>query len=255
MSEFRNKIEYVLFDMDGLMIDSEKILTEVNGAIIGRYGHEYTWSMRSAMMGKPEREGAEWLLNRFPDIPLSLDEYITERRARQDALWHTCQPLPGVRKLAEHLAKNKIPIAVATGSIRRNYDVKAEHHPELFDLFENRIIYGDDPRLKGIGKPRPDVFLLAAELLGRTVGRGDVSSLDAEGEEGKALIEERVRGLVLEDSPNGLEAGRRAGMKTIWVPDEKLRALAPNETYGADCILESLEQFKPEEWGLPPYDS
>ncbi|KAG9023027.1 hypothetical protein FS837_006037 [Tulasnella sp. UAMH 9824] len=184
-----------------------------------------------------------------------MDEFITERRARQDALWPTCQLLPGITKLVEHLAKHKIPMAVATGSIRRNYNLKAVHHPELFDLFEGKVICGDHPRLKGLGKPRPDIFLLAAELLGRKVGEGDVSSLDAEGAEGKALIEERARGLVLEDSTNGLEAGQRAGMKTIWVPDEKLRALAPNETYGADCILESLEQFKPEEWGLPPYNS
>ncbi|KIO32284.1 hypothetical protein M407DRAFT_241533 [Tulasnella calospora MUT 4182] len=241
--------------MDGLMLDSERVYTEANGAIIKRYGHDYTWDIKSSMMGKPEREGATWLLNRFPDIPLSIDEFITERRAIQDALWPTCQVLPGIRKLVEHLAKHKIPMAVATGSIRRNYNLKAVHHPKVFDLFENRVICGDDPRLKGLGKPRPDIFLLAAELLGREVGTGEVDLLDAEGKEGKALIEERARGLVLEDSTNGLEAGQRAGMKTIWVPDEKLRALAPTETYGADCILESLEQFKPEEWGLPPYDS
>ncbi|KAG8910521.1 hypothetical protein FRC01_006284 [Tulasnella sp. 417] len=183
-----------------------------------------------------------------------MDEFVTERRARQDALWPSCQLLPGVRKLVEHLAKHKIPMAVATGSIRRNYDLKAVHHPELFDLFEGRVICGDDSRLKGLGKPRPDIFLLAAELLGRKVGEGEVSSLDTEGEEGKSFIQERARGLVLEDSTNGLEAGQRAGMKTIWVPDEKFRALAPNETYGADGVLESLESFKPEEWGLPPYE-
>lgn len=254
MSESKGTIEYVLFDMDGLMIDSERVYTVANGAILSRYGHEFTWDIKSQMMGKPERTAVEWLYNRFPDIPLSIDEYITERRARQDALWNTCQPLPGVIKLVKHLAKHQIPMAVATGSLKRNYDLKTVHLPELFEPFEKRVICGDDPRLKDRGKPRPDVFLLAAELLGRKVGTGDVSSLDAEGEEGKALVAERARGLVLEDSTMGLEAGRRAGMKTIWVPDEKLRALAPNETYGADCILESLEQFKPEDWGLPPYD-
>ncbi|KAG8967484.1 hypothetical protein FRC05_002079 [Tulasnella sp. 425] len=262
--------------MDGLMIDSERVYTVANGAILSRFGHEFTWDIKSQMMGKremdpsplmtttehllfswnliAERAAVEWLFNRFPDIPLSIDEYITERRTRQDALWDTCQPLPGVIKLVKHLAKHQIPMAVATGSLKRNYDLKTVHLPELFESFEKRVICGDDPRLKDRGKPRPDVFLLAAELLGRKVGTGDVSSLDAAGEEGKAFIAERARGLVLEDSTMGLEAGRRAGMKTIWVPDEKLRALAPNETYGADCILESLEQFKPEDWGLPPYD-
>ncbi|KAG8990926.1 hypothetical protein FRB90_001545 [Tulasnella sp. 427] len=241
--------------MDGLMIDSERVYTVANGAILERYGHEFTWEIKSSMMGKPERAAVEWLFNRFPDIPLSIDDYISERRARQDALWHTCQPLPGVLKLVNHLAKHMIPMAVATGSLKRNYDLKTEHLPELFAPFEGKVICGDDARLKDRGKPRSDVFLLAAEMLGRKVGTGDVSSLDGSGEEGKALIEERAQGLVLEDSTSGLEAGRRAGMKTIWVPDAKLRALAPNETYGADCILESLEQLRPEEWGLPPYDS
>ncbi|KAG8953529.1 hypothetical protein FRC04_002371 [Tulasnella sp. 424] len=201
-----------------------------------------------------ERVAVEWLFNRFPDIPLSIDEYVTERRARQDALFHTCQPLPGVIKLVKHLAKHQIPMAVATGSLKRNYYLKTKHLPELFEPFAKGVICREDLRLEDRNKPRPDVFLLAAELLGRKVGTGDVSSLDAEGEEGKALLAERARGLVLEDSTVGLEAGRRAGMKTIWVPDEKLRTLAPNETYGADCVLESLEQFKPEDWGLPPYD-
>lgn len=105
-------------------------------------------------------------------------------------------------------------MAVATGSLQRNYDLKTAHLPELFDPFENKVICGDDPRLKDRGKPQPDVFLLAAELLGRKVGRGDVSSLEAESEEGKALIAERARGLVLEDSTMGLVAGQRAGMKS-----------------------------------------
>lgn len=44
-------------------------------------------------------------------------------------------------------------------------------------------------------------------------------------------------------------------MLVIWIPDPRLRELAPEEDLGADAILGSLEDFKPEEWGLPPYDA
>ncbi|KAG9023026.1 hypothetical protein FS837_006036, partial [Tulasnella sp. UAMH 9824] len=81
MRESKHKIEYVLFDVDGLILDSERVYTEANGRILKRYGHEFTWAIKSSMMGKPERVGAAWLLNQFPDIPLSMDEFIAERRA------------------------------------------------------------------------------------------------------------------------------------------------------------------------------
>jgi len=48
----RPKIEYVLFDMDGLMIDSEKVYSDVTNTILGRYGKEMTWDMKAGCMGK-----------------------------------------------------------------------------------------------------------------------------------------------------------------------------------------------------------
>ncbi|KAJ9121400.1 hypothetical protein QFC24_004738 [Naganishia onofrii] len=65
---------------------------------------------------------------------------------------------------------------------------------------------------------------------------------------------ERSRGLVFEDAVPGLRAGVRAGMNVVWVPDPSLRALNPKETYGAKVIVESLKDFRPEQWGLPPME-
>ncbi|KZP19813.1 hypothetical protein FIBSPDRAFT_1045244 [Athelia psychrophila] len=48
------KIEYVIFDMDGLMIDSEKVYTEVTNNILGKYGKEMTWEMKAGCMGRRE---------------------------------------------------------------------------------------------------------------------------------------------------------------------------------------------------------
>ncbi|KAF8990169.1 HAD-like protein [Hymenopellis radicata] len=228
------KIEYVLFDMDGLMIDSEKIYSDVTNAILSKYGEEMTWDMKAGCMGKPEREAALHLLSFFPDISLTLEEYLVERNRLQDEAWPTVPLLPGVERLITHLKKHNIPIAVATGSRRRNYDMKTGHLGHVFGLFEGRI-------------PNPDIFLTAAALLGRDVGplQGDLSS---------EHVAERARGLVFEDGLPGMQAGKRAGMNVIWVPDSNLLNVTYDGEEIADMILKSIEDFVPEEWCLPPYD-
>ncbi|KAG9038040.1 hypothetical protein FRB95_002968 [Tulasnella sp. JGI-2019a] len=248
----KGRIGYVLFDMDGLMINSEDVYTEVTNKILGRYGHEMSWEIKSGCMGRPERPATEHLLSCFPGIPISIDEYIVERRALQDLSWPHVKPMPGILRLVHHLIKHKIPIAVATGSQRRNYDLKTAHLQEsLFGLFGKNVVCGDDAELIGKGKPMPDVFLVAAKKLGMDVGEGDV---EKEGLDEK-LKEERTKGLVFEDAISGVQAGKRAGMKVIWIPDPRLKAQFAHEgDYGADEVLTTLEEFRPEEWGLPPYD-
>ncbi|KAJ3727059.1 HAD-like domain-containing protein [Lentinula raphanica] len=240
----RSKVEYVLFDMDGLMIDSEKIYTDVTNEILGKYGKEMTWDIKAGCMGKPEREAALHLLSFFPDIPLKLEDYLIQRNNLQDLAWPTVPLLPGVRKLVLHLRKHNIPIAVATGSRRRNYEMKTGHLEDVFGCFEGKVICGDDPRPGMRGKPDPDIFLIAAkEMLGRDIG-------PVQGED-----EAEKKGLVLEDGLPGMQAGKRAGMSVVWVPDVNLLNVDYLGHEKADQILKSLEEFVPEDWGLPAYDS
>ncbi len=98
----------------------------------------------------------------------------------------------------------------------------------------------DDPILQGRGKPDPTIFLEAAKLL-------DLTSDD-----------DKAATLVFEDGAPGVRAAEAAGMQCVWIPDamlvqtlagEKLEALRPTQR------LASAEEFKPEEWGLPPYDA
>ncbi|KAI0338281.1 HAD-like protein [Trametopsis cervina] len=254
-------IEYVLFDMDGLLIDSERVYTEVTNNILARYGKEMTWDIKAGLMGKPERDAAAHLLSFFPDLPedFTVDTYLTERRAGQDALWPTVKPLPGVVKLVQHLHRHNIPIAVATGSQRRNYEQKSSHlMDELFGHFQGKVVCADDGLIKpGRGKPHPDIFLVTAKTcLGKEVGYGEQSEAHVT----DAQRTERARGLVFEDAIPGVQAGKRAGMKVVWVPDPNLVALgdkgidAISVVEQPDLTLKSLEDFVPEHWGLPPYD-
>jgi len=240
-------VEYVLFDMDGLLIDSEKIYTIVTNEILSKYGKEMTWDIKAGCMGKPANDAANFLLSFFPDIPLDVNTYLEQRGRMQDTLWPTVPLLPGALKLVHHLKKHNIPIAVATSSSRRNYDMKTAHLQSLFGCFEGKVICGDH-KSNMKGKPAPDIFLTTArEMLNRDVGYPEVSETNIH-------IHERGKGLVFEDALPGVQAGKRAGMSVVWVPDPNLLKLADTVTEKADQILDSLEKFIPEQWGLPPYD-
>ena len=177
-----------------------------------------------------ERDAALHLLSFFPDISLTVEEYLRRRDEAQDGAWPTVPLLPGIQKLVHHLKKHDIPMAVATGSRKRNYVLKTSGGQvqsvfQYFDL-EKNVVTGDplpeDPEVpgrvanggrgirKGRGKPNPDIFLVAAkECLDRNVG--DVSS-DISVDLAEELVVERRKGLVFDDAIPGVIAGKRAGM-------------------------------------------
>ncbi|KAI9457411.1 HAD-like domain-containing protein [Russula earlei] len=233
-------IEYVIFDMDGLIIDSERVYTDVTNDILAPYGAEMTWDIKAGLMGKPDRAAAAHLLSHFPDIPLTIDDYLARRTAEQDARWPHVQLLPGVARLVAHLAAHGVPIGIATGSVRQRH---------MFAHFGSNVVCGDDAA--GRGKPFPDGLLAAARMLGRAVGPNEEGGIVAEAER-----EVRARGLVFEDAVPGVQAGKRAGMSVVWVPDENLLSIRPSLAIEKpDRILCSLEDFIPEEWGLSPFDA
>ncbi|KAH9858492.1 HAD-like protein [Lenzites betulinus] len=254
----RPKVEYVVFDMDGLLIDSERVYTDVTNELLAPYGKEMTWDIKAGLMGKPEREAAAHLLSFFPDLPphFTVDHYIAARRTMQDERWPTVQPLPGALRLVQHLHRHGVPLALATSSLRRNFERKSSHLGALFDCFAGRVVCADDGLVRaGRGKPHPDIFLVAAaRFLLRGVGEGEAG----EGQVSEGEAAERAKGLVFEDSIPGVQAAKRAGMSVVWVPDAELLAIgggAAPAVETPDLMLKSLEEFVPEEWGLPPYDS
>jgi len=233
-------------------IRSSKLIAFLLDKILGNYGKEMTWDIKAGCMARSEKEASLHLLSFFPDIPLTVESLITQRNVLQDLAWPTVSLLPGVQKLVLHLKKHNIPIAVATGSRRKRYEMKTAHLSDVFDCFEGKVVCSDDPREGMRGKPNPDIFLAAAkEMLGREVG-------PLKGEQDVQLTEEqkkeRSKGLVFEDALPGLQAGKRAGMAVVWIPDANLLNLGYPESREADQILSSMEEFVPEEWGLPPFD-
>ncbi|KAI8895127.1 HAD-like domain-containing protein [Globomyces pollinis-pini] len=223
------KITHVLFDMDGLLLDTESVYTIVTTKILERYGKQFTWDLKSTMMGQKERDAAEFLISQT-QIPLTVDEYLKERSEGHAKLFPHCKPLPGVLKLITHLKHHQIPIAVATSSHQKAFDIKTENNQHLFQLFDGNVIVGDHPSIKN-GKPSPDIFQQAAKLIGNS---------------------NPETCLVFEDAVSGVQAGLNAGMHVVWVPDVRMEL--DSALVDRCCeVLKSMEDFDPTRYGLPSY--
>ncbi|OJI82540.1 hypothetical protein ASPTUDRAFT_43803 [Aspergillus tubingensis CBS 134.48] len=207
------RVRACLFDMDGLLIDSEDKYTDITNAILQEYGKPLLpWSIKAQLQGRPQPDASR-IFHQWAQLPISPEEYAAKQSALQEKFFPQSQPLPGVRELLAKLVSTQttdqpVHLALATSSHSRNFKLKASHLGELFSAFpKSQQVLGDDPRIgKGRGKPLPDIYLLALETIN--------SSLREKGE--TEIKPEEC--LVFEDAVPGVEAGRRAGMRVVWVP-------------------------------------
>lgn len=218
-------VTHALFDMDGLLLDTEIIYTQVTQQIVARFGKTFDWSIKSNMIGRRAEESSRYLVNAL-QLPISPEEYLHERDALMKVAFPHCAELPGARRLISHLSNRGVPIAVASSSSRELYELKTQNHPwfEMFDI----VVTGDDPDIN-LGKPAPDIFLRAAALIDAVPANT----------------------LVFEDAPSGLAAATAAGMRTVVVPDPNMDRTRYD---GAAQMLDSLLQFSPGDFGLPEFN-
>ena len=216
----QSRAKAVLFDMDGLLLDTESIYTEVTQMIVGRYGRVFDWSVKAHMIGRDARDSANYLVTAL-DLPFTADDYLLERNALLEERFASSEPKPGARALVERLSQQGTPIAVATSSKTNHFTIKTRQHQEWFTLFD-AVVTSEHPEVKH-AKPAPDIFLIAADALG-------MQPADC---------------LVFEDAPSGLQAGKAAGMQVITVPDPNMDKA---EYATADAILDSLEDFVINDW-------
>ncbi|XP_057981654.1 (DL)-glycerol-3-phosphatase 2-like [Malania oleifera] len=228
----RGPITHVIFDMDGLLLDTEKFYTQVQEIILGRYNKTFDWSLKAKMMGMKAIEAARVFVEETGiSDSLTAENFLVEREEMLQNMFPTSELMPGASHLVNHLHKNGIPICVATGSHRRHFELKTQRHVELFSLMHH-VVLGDDGEVKQ-GKPSPDIFLVAAKRF-----------------EGSPVDPHKI--LVFEDAPSGVLAAKTAGMSVVMVPDPRL-----DSSYhgAADQVLKSLLDFTPSDWGLPPLEN
>ena len=183
--------EAVVFDMDGLMLDSERAINECMARAASDLGHELPASLWLQMIG-----GGDGLCRRLLAERIGADATV-ELLARAEAMYDVVADAgiahrPGIIDLLDWLVARGIPRAVAT-STRRPLAMRKLAAAGLLPYFDAVATSSD----VAAPKPAPDVYLLAASKLGVAPARC----------------------LVLEDSPTGVRAALAAGMTPVQVPD------------------------------------
>ncbi len=203
-------IQTVVFDMDGLLVDSEPLARRSWETVIQPYGLVLDEETYGRMIGLRLEESSRVLQSRL-GIPAPAEELARKKEAVLAQLGtEGIPPMPGLDSLMNALQARHIPWAVATSN-RRPFAVQVLQELGLWSACRS-LTTGEEVQN---GKPAPDIYLLAAQRMGVAPGRC----------------------LALEDSVPGAQAARAAGMVTIAVP-------GPHETasafHFADHVYDSL---------------
>ncbi|CAJ0599149.1 unnamed protein product [Cylicocyclus nassatus] len=226
-------ITHVIYDFDGLLVDTEPCYKAVHKEILGRFGHEFTPELASHMMGRKEKEAFIWLIDKLNiGDKITPEQYIKEYDSMLTKMYAQCKPMPGAERLVRHLHKKGIPTALCSGSRSSKYGPRREPHKAWLDLIPIQVFIGDMEEIKH-GKPYPDGFLATMNRFPE-----------------KPAAPSNI--LVFEDAPNGGRAAIAAGMRCVMVPADEHREEVMR--LGVTKVINTLEEFRPEEFGLPPYD-
>ncbi|ALC38555.1 Gs1l [Drosophila busckii] len=229
-SKVLRNVTHCIFDMDGLLLDTETLYTVAAQQVLDPYGKTFTFDVKEQIMGLQTQQVAEFMLKEY-ELPMTWEEYAQQQAENARKLMKDAKLMPGAERLLRHLHAHKVPFALATSSGAEMVELKTTNHRELFNLFHHRVCGSTDKEVKH-GKPAPDIFLIAAARFSD-----------------KPTAENC---LVFEDSPNGVTAANAAGMQVVMVPDPRL---STENTSHATQVLGSLQDFKPEQFGLPPFSN
>lgn len=188
-------IQAVIFDLDGLLVDTETICYQILKEILARFGHPFSLEEYTRdYSGKPETVNAAHLAEVY-QLPWTAEETLERILHREEELHAQGVELkPGAKELLAYLRETGRGVAMASSSTRaRALNLLDQHR--VMEYFQQFVFAGEVER----GKPNPDVFLKACEKLGQAPG-------DC---------------LVLEDSEAGIQAAHAAGTPVICVPDLK----------------------------------
>ena len=210
-------IEAVVFDLDGVLLQSEEVWDAVRERYVRDRGGRYDEKVQRAMMGMSAPEWSRFLHDEagVPDDPDSINRAVVERML--EAYRHELPLLPGAKEAVRRTA-TALPLALASSSNREVFEEVLEL-AGLENCFRATVSSEEVER----GKPAPDVYLEAARRLGV----------------------EPERCTAVEDSHAGIRSAKSAGMRVIAIPnasyppdDEALEL--------ADVVLESLDELTPD---------
>jgi HAD superfamily hydrolase (TIGR01509 family) len=209
-------IEAVVFDLDGVLLDSEQIWDEVREQLARERGGRWHERAQRAMMGMSSTEWSQYMHDEI-GLPESPEEISAEVVRRLEEQYRQHLPLlDGAVEAVERLAAHW-PLGIASSSNREVIDLVLELSG-LAPFFKVTVSSEEVAR----GKPAPDVYLEAARRLGVTPERS----------------------AAIEDSENGIRAAKAAGMRVIAIPNPHFPP-DPEALEQADVTLRSLAELSP----------
>lgn len=209
------EIKAVLFDMDGLMIDTESLSTEAFINSAKAQGYNMTKEETLKVLGFTKASIYQFWIDYFQGTNVDGKKLVDDHYEYIENVLYTVGPkkMPYVEELLKYLRENNYKIAVASSS--DTADIKNNLEKTKLEKYIDEIASGAEVEN---GKPAPDVFLLAAERLG-------VDAKDC---------------LILEDSKAGIKAGKASGAMVFMVPDMFTVDKECEDT--ADRILTNLRE-------------
>jgi len=205
----------VIFDLDGVLADSERWWSEIDAKLLADYGVTYRGEYHQNVVGVNYRLAVEFYRKAF-GLSTSTEEMMRRRgEVATEFFANSIGLFPNVKEVLEELQEMKLHLAVATSSLSASARPFLDRH-ELIGFFEV-IVTGEEVEH---GKPAPDIYLCTAQHLGI---RAD-------------------RCLVVEDALPGVAAAKAAEMRVAAIPDS--RFVDPREyEKKADYVLNSLTEL------------
>jgi HAD superfamily hydrolase (TIGR01509 family) len=210
-------IAAVVFDLDGVIVDSEQVWDDVREEYVRETGGKYTAAATRDMMGMSSVEWSRYMADEL-GVPGSPEEINAEIVRRMLARYGDAPPLIDGAVEAVHMAAARWPLAIASSSNPELIEVVLRA-AGLREFFPVTVSSQEVAR----GKPAPDVYLEAADR----------------------LAVEPARCAAVEDSHNGIRAAKAAGMRVVAVPNPHF---PPDEDTlaGADVVVRSVAELTPE---------
>lgn len=208
-------VSALIFDMDGLLVDSEPFAEAAMRSFLQRYGHVLSDEVSVRLLGRRVPEAIQIVSEHYGLVEDAAELVTLYNEIRLAAIRGNLRPLPGAPEIIAFGRDNGLRLALATSNTREHVDLSLTE-AALANLFDAEATGEEVER----GKPEPDIFLLAATRLGV----------------------EPAACVVLEDSAAGIAAGKAAGMRTIWIPQSRSDGLqaAPEPDARLDDLLQAI---------------